>query len=584
MAAYSVILKDKGGDQLLPRTRAALVTFSDGKTAEAKVTTLASKALQTYTRTEIGTTPNIDDPGVNGVFELRSTSEIPNATGTRPHSGFSPILSVKDENVMMQLAGMSNTWYIRGVQKANPTMSGISWQKLVLESTIGSLKAGSATKLATARSLKTSLSSTSAASFDGSADATAIGVTGTLPVSNGGTGAATLASGQALLGNGTGALLTRAIRNATAKGSIGWSSSSSSNSLLTQNDIAYWNGRYNDNSSNLEYCVKGAFGDIVTHNWSEVASAVSSGVSGGSASSAAKLSTARKISLGGASSGSASFDGSADVTISVTNNRLAFRDNHTETASGTTANAPTAGMLDTNRGLYLTGTYNDSNTPAAYGNIINVIGQGSGQLLLGWSGSDSTTEHIYYRSHRDASTGGWGAWVKIADSANFRTALAAATSSLSGLMSATDKAKLDAITASADSVSFSRSLTSGTKVGTITINGTATDLYAPTDTNTEYTAGSGLSLSGTTINHAASVTAGTAGTSSATSGITLAVPYVTYNATGHVTAAGTHTHTITSASSSAAGLMSSTDKAKLDNYSSLLTAAEVDAAFDAIIN
>jgi len=41
------------------------------------------------------------------------------------------------------------------------------------------------------------------------------------------------------------------------------------------------------------------------------------------------------------------------------------------------------------------------------------------------------------------------------------------------------------------------------------------------------------------------VTAGTVGTSSATSGNSLAVPYVTYDAAGHITATGTHTHTIT---------------------------------------
>lgn len=52
------------------------------------------------------------------------------------------------------------------------------------------------------------------------------------------------------------------------------------------------------------------------------------------------------------------------------------------------------------------------------------------------------------------------------------------------------KTKLDGITASADSVSFTRSLTSGTKVGTITINGTATDLYCQTNTDTKNTAGS----------------------------------------------------------------------------------------------
>lgn len=58
------------------------------------------------------------------------------------------------------------------------------------------------------------------------------------------------------------------------------------------------------------------------------------------------------------------------------------------------------------------------------------------------------------------------------------------------------------------------------------------------------TAGTGLSKSGTTLNHSNSVTAGTAGTSSATSGSTLAVPYVTYDAQGHITATGTHTHTV----------------------------------------
>jgi len=82
-------------------------------------------------------------------------------------------------------------------------------------------------------------------------------------------------------------------------------------------------------------------------------------------------------------------------------------------------------------------------------------------------------------------------------------------------------------------------------------------------TDTTYSAGTGLSKSGTTFNHSNSVTAGTAGTSSATSGTnTLAVPYVTYDAQGHVTASGTHTHTIGNASTSAYGvtkLSSATD-------------------------
>lgn len=55
-----------------------------------------------------------------------------------------------------------------------------------------------------------------------------------------------------------------------------------------------------------------------------------------------------------------------------------------------------------------------------------------------------------------------------------------ATTGVSGLMSTSDKSKLDGITSSADAVSFSRTLSSGTKIGTITINGANTDIYAPT--------------------------------------------------------------------------------------------------------
>ena len=71
--------------------------------------------------------------------------------------------------------------------------------------------------------------------------------------------------------------------------------------------------------------------------------------------------------------------------------------------------------------------------------------------------------------------------------------------------------------------------------GDITISGGGT-----------YTGGTGITIgTGNAINHTNSVTAGTAGTSSATSGSTLAVPYVTYDAEGHITVSGTHTHTVT---------------------------------------
>ena len=101
------------------------------------------------------------------------------------------------------------------------------------------------------------------------------------------------------------------------------------------------------------------------------------------------------------------------ATSGHTHSKITYKGKHTEIASGTTANSPQSGVAD-GQGLYLTGTYNDSATPANYGNIINAIGDGTGQLLLEWSGSDNTTGRMWYRSHRDTATGGWGAWKEIA--------------------------------------------------------------------------------------------------------------------------------------------------------------------------
>lgn len=81
--------------------------------------------------------------------------------------------------------------------------------------------------------------------------------------------------------------------------------------------------------------------------------------------------------------------------------------------------------------------------------------------------------------------------------------------------------------------------------GYTTNTGTVTSVTAGTGLKIG-TATSGGSITTTgTINHINSITAGTAGTSSATSGNTLAVPYITYDAQGHITATGTHTHTVT---------------------------------------
>ena len=154
----------------------------------------------------------------------------------------------------------------------------------------------------------------------------------------------------------------------------------------------------------------------------------------------------------------------------------------------------------------------------------------------------------------------------------------AATQSANGFMSAADKTKLDGITESADSVSFTRSLTSGTKVGTITINGTGTDLYAPTNTDTHYTAKNVVASSSTGT---ANVTAETNnpylnlienGAVRSTHRISgSGATSVKTDTSGNITISSTNT-TYPPATQSANGLMSSTDKTKLDG---IATGAEV---------
>ena len=89
--------------------------------------------------------------------------------------------------------------------------------------------AASATKLATARTIRTNLASTSTASFNGTANITP-GITGTLPVSHGGTGRSTLTSGYFLRGNGTGAVTMSSIDQ--VKSALGVDDSSQSGVIM----------------------------------------------------------------------------------------------------------------------------------------------------------------------------------------------------------------------------------------------------------------------------------------------------------------------------------------------------------------
>lgn len=256
-------------------------------------------------------------------------------------------------------------------------------------------------------------------------------------------------------------------------------------------------------------------------------------------------------------------------------------------ASVTSPKLISSGDLNTYRGTQYLGVYY-----ANYGNSISNKPSGVSQFALHvlLENNDSSTIQVLYSKNkiytRAYESSSWSSWteigaggitsipqasssalggIKIGYSDNGRnyaveldssgkayvnvpwtdtnTTYNVATTSANGLMSSSDKSKLDGIQAGADAVSFSRSLFSGTKIGTININGVNTNIYAPTaeepvkygvatsttlglvrigypesgknypvelnssnqmyvnvpwtDNNTTYSAGAGLSLSGT---------------------------------------------------------------------------------------
>lgn len=193
-------------------------------------------------------------------------------------------------------------------------------------------------------------------------------------------------------------------------------------------------------------------------------------------------------------------------------------------ASVTSPKLISSGDLNTYRGTQYLGVYY-----ANYGNSISNKPSGVSQFALHvlLENNDSSTIQVLYSKNRIYTrayeSSSWSSWteigaggitsipqasssalggIKIGYSGNGRnyavkldssgkayvnvpwtdtnTIYNVATTSANGLMSSSDKSKLDGIQAGADAVSFSRSLSSGTKIGTININGVNTDIYAPT--------------------------------------------------------------------------------------------------------
>lgn len=72
-------------------------------------------------------------------------------------------------------------------------------------------------------------------------------------------------------------------------------------------------------------------------------------------------------------------------------------------------------------GLRLYEVYNNG-YPVNFGNVLNIGGQGYGELLFQWTG-DSNPGHLYYRSKGDVASQAWSNWVTILDNNNYSSTL-----------------------------------------------------------------------------------------------------------------------------------------------------------------
>ena len=72
-------------------------------------------------------------------------------------------------------------------------------------------------------------------------------------------------------------------------------------------------------------------------------------------------------------------------------------------------------------GLRLYKVYNNG-YPVNFGNVLNIGGNGYGELLFQWT-EDSNPGHLYYRSKRDVASQAWSNWVTILDNNNYSSTL-----------------------------------------------------------------------------------------------------------------------------------------------------------------
>lgn len=309
---------------------------------------------------------------------------------------------------------------------------------------------------------------------------------------------------------------------------LGWSGTSGH--VATINTLAFWNGQYAGGASNLQYCDRGRFGTMATKNAADYPTM--------SSFNAGVAFTAGKFPDQGAVFNVMHDEGVLGIGINVnipTKTSHLTNDSGFLTGSGADARYVTAlgiagdwltwtkngavnnltvyfaqeskvlrshGRLTavTNTkhgaGLRMYEVYNNG-YPTLYGNLIAVQGgtsSGQGELLLGWSGSNSGHASIYYRNQRDNDSA-FSAWATILDSVNFNSVIG---SNLTAYIKKTGDTMTGALLMTAAATAPAASTTTALSYGRLQCYGTLNINGNTDNSGTEYvniTAGHGVSSS-----------------------------------------------------------------------------------------
>lgn len=180
----------------------------------------------------------------------------------------------------------------------------------------------------------------------------------------------------------------------TSRGDIGFGENN--NYLIDKAALSYWNGRYRNTSSNLEYCRYGTIIDTTrdqTIGGTKTFSKTIVGSINGNAATADKLKTARTIN-------GTSFNGSANININ----------NIVSKGQVSALSGSTRGSI---KGIQLYEAYNNG-YPYSYGNVIHMRGSradygGDNEIMFTWNGTD----RVFIRSLMDTATSEWTEWSEL---------------------------------------------------------------------------------------------------------------------------------------------------------------------------